>query len=79
MTTKRLQVQVDNPAAEARARAIGFDDPMEAHRYADRRAAELPTNATVTIYDNEARDFCGHYLGRDEPADETPAAVMLIA
>ncbi len=66
---KRLQVEINDLTRDEPRRPIGFDDPMEAHRFADEQARQLPAVATVTIYDNEARAYCGNYPGRAEPQD----------
>lgn len=71
MTTKRLQVEIDNPA-EAPQTPRGFDDPAEAHRYADAMARQLPSDGCARVYDNEAQAYCGNYCGQAEP-HETPA------
>ena len=66
---QRLQVEIDDPSQDKPSQPIGFDDPMEAHRFADEQARQLPTTVTVMVYDTEAHDYCGRYCGRAEPQD----------
>ena len=80
MTLKRLEVTFHDPArAGDQRRPIGFDDPMEAHRFADEQARKLATDCEIRIFDTEARDFCGHYRGRGEPADTADDLAALFA
>ena len=77
---KRLEITIDDPArAGDPRRPVGFDDPNEAHRFADEQARKLATDCVVLVYDTEARDFCGHYRGRGEPADTADDLAALFA
>lgn len=74
-TMRRLEVTIDDPRRDEARRPVGFDDPNEAHRFADAQARQLPTDACVQVYDNEAQAYCGHYCGQGAPpdaADELP-------
>lgn len=66
---KRLEVTIDDPRRDEPRRPVGFDDPDEAHRFADAQARQLPTDGRVQVYDNEAKAYCGHYWGQGEPRD----------
>ncbi len=67
---KRLTVEIDDPS-HGQPTSRDFEDPNEAHRYADAQARQLPADGRTRVYDNEARAYCGHYCGQAEP-HETP-------
>ncbi len=69
---KRLTVEIDDPN-HGQPTSRGFDDPNEAHRFADAKARQLPADGAARVYDNEAQAYCGHYLGCLEPQDNGAA------